>query len=67
MRKPFLAFVDRTSILSEMGGGPSADWIPFKLWPAQKEVAQTFQDHRLVVVLKARKLGLTWLALAFGL
>jgi hypothetical protein len=50
-----------------MGGGPAADWIPFKLWPAQQEVAQTFQDNRLVVVLKARQLGLTWLALAFAL
>jgi hypothetical protein len=37
------------------------------LWPAQREVAEKFQANRLVVCLKARQLGLTWLALAFGL
>jgi hypothetical protein len=30
-------------------------------------VAQLLQEHRLVVVLKARQLGLTWLVLAFAL
>src|SRR5262249_16030303 len=53
-------------VLSETAG-PSADWVPFKLWPAQRDVARLFQERRLVVVLKARQLGLTWLALAFAL
>jgi hypothetical protein len=53
--------------------------IPFLLWPAveqaaerclgahsQREVLETFVRERLVIVLKARQLGLTWLALHFG-
>lgn len=39
--------------------------IPFKLWDRQKEVLMSFLTERLVQVLKARQLGLTWLALAF--
>jgi hypothetical protein len=45
----------------------AASWIPFRLWPAQAETLQTFEDRRLIVVLKARQLGLTWLALGFAL
>jgi hypothetical protein len=66
-RRTFAHFADRhCQVLSETAG-PSADWIPFRLWPAQADVARQFQAHRLLVVLKARQLGLTWLALAFGL
>jgi hypothetical protein len=65
-RRDFTRFVGYCQILSETAG-PSADWMPFELWPAQREVARQFQDHRLLVVLKARQLGLTWLALSFAL
>jgi len=41
------------------------EWIPFRLWSPQKTVLEDVQDHRLVVVLKARQVGLTWLVLAF--
>ena len=37
---------------------------PFTLWPGQKKALKAFADHRLCVVLKARQLGFTWLALA---
>ncbi|MGB9880385.1 MAG: terminase large subunit domain-containing protein, partial [Anaerolineae bacterium] len=40
--------------------------IPFRLWPDQRKVLETFTTSRLVVVLKARQLGLTWLALAYA-
>ena len=40
--------------------------VPFALWPAQKKVLHDFINERLNVVLKARQLGLTWLALAFA-
>jgi len=40
--------------------------IPFKLWPAQSNVVSTFLTERLTIVLKARQLGLTWLALAYA-
>ncbi len=43
------------------------DWIRFRLWPAQYWVLQRFLDNRLVVVLKARQLGLSWLSVGFAL
>jgi len=43
------------------------DWIPFALWPDQETVLDAFLEHRLVCALKARQLGLTWLALAYAL
>ena len=40
--------------------------IHFTLWPKQLDALKAFHDNRLVVVLKARQLGLTWLALAYA-
>lgn len=42
-------------------------WIPFDLWPAQRDTLYAMDDNKLVIVLKARQLGLTWLALGFAL
>lgn len=42
-------------------------WLPFDLWPAQEEALQRMMDERLLVVLKARQLGLSWLCLAYAL
>jgi len=42
-----------------------ADWIPFLLWPEQREVLDIIDNNRLVVILKARQLGLTWLCLCY--
>ena len=42
-------------------------WLPFHLWPAQRAVAEVLQSRRLVVMLKARQLGMSWLTTAFGL
>lgn len=42
-------------------------WVRFRLWPEQRRVLYEFEDNPLVVVLKARQLGLTWLALGFCL
>jgi len=39
----------------------------FRLWDGQKTVLQAFRDHRLNIVLKARQMGLTWLALVYAL
>lgn len=36
---------------------------PFKMWDAQKEAAESIMNNRLNVILKARQLGITWLAL----
>lgn len=43
------------------------DWIPFRLWPAQARTLKVFFMYLLVVVLKARQIGMTWLALGFAL
>jgi hypothetical protein len=43
------------------------DWIPFDLWPAQEETLQTIVDNRMLIVLKARQLGLSWLVLCYVL
>src|SRR5262249_39126872 len=65
-RKSFPYFCDTyCQILSESGQGGAG--VPFRLWPAQRRVAGLLQEHRLVAVLKARQLGLTWLVLAFAL
>jgi len=40
--------------------------VPFRLWPAQKEALSAFCENRLTAVLKARQLGLTWLALCYA-
>lgn len=39
---------------------------PFSLWPEQQRALKEIQEHRLTVVLKARQIGLTWLALAYA-
>jgi hypothetical protein len=41
--------------------------VPFRLWEAQVRTLDTMRDNRLVVILKARKLGLTWLVLGLAL
>lgn len=38
----------------------------FKMWENQKKTLKDFLYHRLNIILKARQLGLTWLALAFA-
>ncbi|MEO1290041.1 MAG: hypothetical protein AAFV93_19990 [Chloroflexota bacterium] len=43
------------------------DWIPFELWQQQIELLALFHHEQLVICLKARQLGITWLAEAYGL
>jgi hypothetical protein len=38
---------------------------PFKMWQAQREALASIRDHKFTVVLKARQLGFTWLALHY--
>jgi hypothetical protein len=42
-------------------------WIPFDLWPAQGWALRQLRLQRLVVALKARQLGMTWLVLGYCL
>lgn len=43
------------------------EWRAMHLWPAQVEVADTLQEQRLVIMLKARQLGMSWLAAGLAL
>ncbi len=42
-------------------------WLPFGLWPAQAAAVVQVMRHPLVVILKARQLGFTWLMLGVSL
>jgi hypothetical protein len=42
----------------------AAQWVPFELWPAQYTTLKDLESNLLLVILKARQLGLTWLCLA---
>ncbi len=42
-------------------------WLRFQLWPAQAMTLRRMADERMLVVLKARQLGLSWLCLAYAL
>ena len=39
---------------------------PFTLWPMQRDALGDIMTHRLNIILKARQLGVTWLALAIA-
>lgn len=42
-------------------------WIPFRLWKDQQKVLRDIHENQLVVILKARQLGISWLVLGYGL
>lgn len=42
-------------------------WIPFALWPAQQESLGIIHDNRLIIILKARQIGLSWVCMAYAL
>lgn len=64
-RRSLAHFADRHCriLASKDEGG----WVPFRLWPDQRPVADAMERHRLIVMLKARQVGMTWLALARAL
>lgn len=46
---------------------PQGRVLPFHLWPFQAQTVTALHEDRQVVVLKARRLGLSWLFLAYAL
>lgn len=46
---------------------PDGTVIPLRLWPFQREAVKELHDGRAVIVLKARRLGLSWIFLAYAL
>ncbi len=57
-------FIGRFVMIRPAGGGEA---IPFELWDLQREVLVEIQTRPRIIVLKARQLGLSWLALAYAL
>ena len=45
----------------------TSEAIPFKLWPEQARIIPDIIKNLLVIILKARQLGLTWLVAAYCL
>lgn len=43
----------------------AAVWVPFALWPGQVSVLKDLDENRLLIILKARQLGQTWLVLCY--
>lgn len=60
------AFIGRTKIEVPVGEVDSA-LVPFELWPAQHQALGQMQRERLIVFLKARQLGISWLVCGFVL
>ena len=56
-------FVERHCSIEE----PDGTVIPFRLWDFQRPVLDALQAGEPVIVLKARRLGLSWVVLAFAL
>jgi hypothetical protein len=56
-------FIDGYGHVQDAEGG---DPEPFSMWDEQRDVLHDFEDYLRVWVLKARQLGLTWLALHYG-
>lgn len=59
-RPPIDVFIETTSIKQVQGDEVTI--APFVLWPAQRDVLARMQTEHLLVILKARQLGISWLA-----
>lgn len=59
-------FTDEYVQIDEPQGG-DLTVVPFKLWPAQAESLGRLVAERLLIILKARQLGITWLCCAYAL
>jgi hypothetical protein len=64
-RADFCYFCDNYCQL--LASKESGQWVPFRLWPAQRELAQAARQQRRLVLLKARQLGWTWWWAAYAL
>lgn len=63
---PIAEFAARTKIKVPVNANETA-LFPFHLWPAQHEIVAAMERERLLVILKARQLGISWLACLFAL
>lgn len=62
---PIADFAARTKIEVPVGANETALY-PFQLWTEQRRVVETMERDRLLVILKARQLGISWLACLYA-
>ena len=63
---PLAEFFPRTRI-EVPAGQDGAALVPFELWPSQASALEAMASERLLVFLKARQLGLSWLTCGYVL
>lgn len=59
-------FVNAYAVIDEPQGEDVAT-LPFRLWPAQVKLLSDLVARKLVIILKARQLGISWLVCAYVL
>jgi hypothetical protein len=67
--KPKRPGAERADFADELAepGATESGTVPFRLWPAQVPVLGTLATERLVLILKARQLGISWLVCGYVL
>lgn len=65
--EPAVFLRERIRIDNAQPGDDDPDDMPFDLWPAQEELLTDVHGERLLLILKARQLGVSWLVLAYAL
>lgn len=61
-------FINTYCVIDDaQGHGEGGGTMPFTLWPAQEVVARDLTANRLVLILKARQLGISWICCAYAL
>jgi hypothetical protein len=66
-RMPLPDFASRTQIEIPNDSGTDVAHVPFAVWPAQRDVLDHMARERLIVFLKSRQVGLSWLACLFSM
>src|SRR5690242_20478512 len=59
-------FTDQYGVIDD-AQGDGAGMMAFRLWPAQVQVLWSLMTEQLMVILKARQLGISWLCCSYAL
>lgn len=61
-------FIDQFGVIDDaQGHGDGGGTMPFRLWPCQVGVMWALMTVRLVIILKARQLGISWICCGYAL
>lgn len=60
-KKSFVHFLRYVKVLEPPPGGGI---IEFKLWPHLLEIAEAFGKYRLIIIVKAKQIGISWIMAA---